>query len=99
MNINGRTQVKTLKIQFLEDFELYDGKIFADGHATLASIRKKEKLNDAYVSNSSLDDVEQWHEGGLVFNATDDTLDNISDEMSDSADSSDSFESGNDYDS
>ena len=44
VNINGRMKVKTLKIEFKNDFGLtlriYDGRSFADDNATLASVRK-----------------------------------------------------------
>jgi hypothetical protein len=43
LNIDGRMKVKTLKDQFKKEFGLtlrvYDGRKFADGDATLASIR------------------------------------------------------------
>ena len=52
---------------------------------SLLQVETSKKF-DAYFSDSMFKDYEQWHADEMVFNMTYDTLDNFSNEMSDSND-------------
>ena len=53
LSIKGRMKVKTLKVDFKEEFGLtlrvYDGRSFADDNATLAAIRKNDNKGGEFL--------------------------------------------------
>ena len=65
LNINGRIKVKTLKSDFKNEFGLnirvYNGREFADGEATLASIRKGDAVGGEFspARNTKVGNLEE----------------------------------------
>lgn len=58
LNINGRMKVKTLKVNFFEEFGLtlriYNGRSFADDESTLASIRKGDSKGGEFAPQRNI---------------------------------------------
>ena len=58
MKISGRMQVKTLKKEFLQEFGLqirvYEGNMFADDDATIASLRKEGQIKGDFSPQKNM---------------------------------------------